>query len=56
MGFHEIITNMSVLFGIYRFGIAGIFYGPLIVILYKFVEKELLMKELTKRPLQSVII
>lgn len=47
MEIHEIVTNMSVLFGIYRFGIAGIIYGPLIIILYKFVEKELLMKELS---------
>ena len=39
---HEILTNMSVLFGIYRFGISGIFYGPLIIIIYKCVEKELL--------------
>lgn len=45
MDIHEIITNMSVLFGIYQFGIAGIFYGPLIIILYKFVEKELLRNE-----------
>ena len=49
MEIHEIITNMSVLFGIYRFGIAGIFYGPLIIILYKFVEKELLLKQLNSR-------
>ena len=49
MEIHEILTNMSVLFGIYRFGIAGIFYGPLIIILYKFIEKELLMKELRSK-------
>jgi predicted PurR-regulated permease PerM len=39
---HQIIVNFSVLFGIYSFGIAGIFYGPLIVILYTCVEKELI--------------
>lgn len=39
---HEIIVNFSVLFGIYSFGITGILYGPLIVILYSCVEKELL--------------
>lgn len=40
---HEIIVNFSVLFGIYSFGITGIIYGPLIVILYSTVFKELLM-------------
>jgi predicted PurR-regulated permease PerM len=39
---HQIIVNFSVLSGIYSFGIAGIFYGPLIVILYTCVEKELI--------------
>ena len=59
MEIHEILTNMSVLFGIYRFGIAGIFYGPLIIILYKFIEKELLMKELrskNRQPRESTFI
>ena len=42
MGINEIIANMSVLFGIYQFGIVGIFYGPLIIILYKCVENEIL--------------
>ena len=35
MGIHEVVVNMSVLFGISQFGIVGIFYGPLIIILYK---------------------
>lgn len=38
---HEIITNMSVLFGIYQYGVAGVIYGPLIVITYQFVYREL---------------
>ncbi len=42
MEFHQVITNLSVLFGIYQFGIAGIFYGPILLILFKTVEKELL--------------
>ena len=42
MEIHEIVTNMSVLFGIYQFGLAGIFYGPLLIILYKCVERELI--------------
>lgn len=36
---HSILTNLSVLLGIYRFGISGIFYGPLIIIVYTCVEK-----------------
>lgn len=44
MGLHEIVTNMSVLFGIYRFGVAGVFYGPLIIITYQCVQKELFRK------------
>lgn len=39
MEFHEIITNMSILFGIYQFGIAGIFYGPIIIILFRSVHR-----------------
>jgi len=41
MELHEIVTNMSVLFGIYRFGFAGVFYGPLIIITYQCVQREL---------------
>lgn len=41
MELHEIVTNMSVLFGIYRFGVAGILYGPLIIVLYQCVQREL---------------
>jgi predicted PurR-regulated permease PerM len=44
MELHEIVTNMSVLFGIYRFGVAGIFYGPLIIITFQCVQKELFKK------------
>ena len=39
---HELIVNFSVLFGIYSFGITGILYGPLIVMLFRCVERELL--------------
>lgn len=46
MEIHEIITNLSVLFGMYQFGVVGIFYGPLIIILYKCVEKELLKSDI----------
>jgi predicted PurR-regulated permease PerM len=44
MELHEIVTNMSVLFGIYRFGVEGIFYGPLIIITFQCVQKELFKK------------
>lgn len=49
MEMHEIITNMSVLFGIYRFGVAGVIYGPLIVITYQFVYRELFKIYVKKR-------
>ena len=42
MEVHQIITNMTVLFGIYQFGVIGIFYGPLILILFRCVHRELL--------------
>lgn len=44
MELHEIVTNMSVLFGIYQFGVAGILYGPLIIVLYQCVQRELFKK------------
>lgn len=44
MELHEIVTNMSVLFGIYQFGVAGIIYGPLIIITYQCVQRELFKK------------
>lgn len=39
MELHEIIMNLSILFGIYQFGIAGIFYGPIIIILFRSVHR-----------------
>lgn len=48
MELHEIVTNMSVLFGIYRFGVVGVFYGPLIIILCQCVQKELFKKTIKK--------
>ena len=39
MQLHEIIMNLSILFGIYQFGIAGIFYGPIIIILFRSVHR-----------------
>lgn len=35
VGLHMVIINLSVIFGIYQFGVAGILYGPLIVILFE---------------------
>ena len=32
---HEVIVNLSVVFGIYQFGVSGIFYGPLIILLFQ---------------------
>lgn len=41
VGLHMVIINLSVIFGIYQFGVAGILYGPLIVILFQSVYDEL---------------
>lgn len=35
VGLHKVIINLSVIFGIYQFGVAGILYGPLIIILFQ---------------------
>ena len=32
---HKLIINLSVVFGIYQFGVSGIFYGPLIILLFQ---------------------
>ena len=32
---YEVIVNLSVVFGIYQFGVSGIFYGPLIILLFQ---------------------
>jgi predicted PurR-regulated permease PerM len=39
MDLHSIITNFSIIFGIYQFGLAGIFYGPLIIIILRCVQR-----------------
>jgi predicted PurR-regulated permease PerM len=40
VGLHKVIINLSVIFGIYQFGVAGILYGPLIIILFQSVYDE----------------
>jgi predicted PurR-regulated permease PerM len=34
---HKVVINLSVVFGIYEFGFFGIFYGPLLLILFQYV-------------------
>lgn len=41
VGLHMVIINLSVIFGIYQFGVSGILYGPLIVILFESVYDEI---------------
>jgi hypothetical protein len=32
---HIVIINLSVVFGIYQYGVTGIFYGPLLITLFQ---------------------
>lgn len=38
---HIVIINLSVVFGIYQYGVTGIFYGPLLITLFQCVYAEL---------------
>jgi predicted PurR-regulated permease PerM len=38
---HKVIINLSVVFGIYQYGVTGIFYGPLLILLFQCVYEEL---------------
>jgi predicted PurR-regulated permease PerM len=38
---HVVIINLSVIFGIYQYGVTGIFYGPLLITLFQCVYAEL---------------
>ena len=41
MSLHIVIINLSVVFGIYQYGVTGIFYGPLLITLFQCVYAEL---------------
>jgi hypothetical protein len=32
--FNKALISLSAVFGLYRFGVAGIFYGPLVILLF----------------------
>jgi hypothetical protein len=34
MDFNNTLVSLSAVFGLYRFGVAGIFYGPLVILLF----------------------
>lgn len=38
---NTVIINLSVIFGIYQYGVSGIFYGPLLILLFQCVRLEL---------------
>jgi hypothetical protein len=42
INFHHVIVNLSILLGIYQFGVTGIFYGPILIMFFVTVSEELL--------------
>lgn len=36
-----VIINLSVVFGIYQYGVLGIFYGPLIILIFQCISQTL---------------
>jgi predicted PurR-regulated permease PerM len=41
LSLNKVITHLSVIFGIYQYGVSGIFYGPLLILLFQCAYEEL---------------